>query len=356
MQIKIAAVEAFLQTGSVIASQRALRRNNQDRHEPVPERHSIMRWVRQWRNFGNVQNINSPGRRTSKRTPANAVRVRTAFQQSPRRSARRHALTLRLSRRSLGRLLTDIKFHPYKIQMAHELKEIDMVNRRIACENILARMAQEPMFLNKLLMSDEANFFLSGCVNKQNFRYWSDENPLILHQKPPRSQKVVVWCAVGMFGIIGPYFFEDRAGRTLTVNADRYVDMVGDFVMPELHVRQQESIWFQQDGATPHTARQSLAVLRDLFPNQLISRFGDLTLPSRSPDLTAPDYFLWGYLKEKVYTHRLQTLQELKNTIRREIHAIPRDMIRRVMEAFPRRLQQCIDANGGHLTDVIFKH
>ncbi|PSN57107.1 hypothetical protein C0J52_01295 [Blattella germanica] len=29
-------------TGSVIASQRALRRNNQDRHEPVPERHSIM--------------------------------------------------------------------------------------------------------------------------------------------------------------------------------------------------------------------------------------------------------------------------------------------------------------------------
>ncbi|PSN42879.1 hypothetical protein C0J52_17995 [Blattella germanica] len=55
-------VEAFLQTGSVIASQRALRRNNQDRHEPVPERHSIMRWktiatedsrhpVRLWRRF-----------------------------------------------------------------------------------------------------------------------------------------------------------------------------------------------------------------------------------------------------------------------------------------------------------------
>ncbi|PSN35848.1 hypothetical protein C0J52_26180, partial [Blattella germanica] len=43
MQIKIAPVEAFLQTGSVITSQRALRRNNQDRHEPVPERHSIMR-------------------------------------------------------------------------------------------------------------------------------------------------------------------------------------------------------------------------------------------------------------------------------------------------------------------------
>ncbi|PSN53920.1 hypothetical protein C0J52_02452 [Blattella germanica] len=119
MQIKIAAVEAFLQTGSVIASQRALRRNNQDRHEPVPERHSIMRWVRQWRNFGNVQNINSPGRRTSKRTPENAVRVRTAFQQSPRRSARRHALTLRLSPRSLGRLLTDIKFHPYTPTRVH---------------------------------------------------------------------------------------------------------------------------------------------------------------------------------------------------------------------------------------------
>ncbi|PSN30198.1 hypothetical protein C0J52_26769, partial [Blattella germanica] len=45
-------------TGSVIASQRALRRNNQDRHEPVPERHSIMRWIDVEQTY--ISNIRSP--------------------------------------------------------------------------------------------------------------------------------------------------------------------------------------------------------------------------------------------------------------------------------------------------------
>jgi hypothetical protein len=57
------------------------------------------------------------------------------------------------------------------MQIAQELREIDKVNRRTACANILPKMDQEPMLLRKLLMSDEANFFLSGFVNKQNFRY-----------------------------------------------------------------------------------------------------------------------------------------------------------------------------------------
>lgn len=216
------------------------------------------------------------------------------MEQSPRRSARRHARTLQLSRRSLGRLLFDIKFHPYKMQMVHQLREIDKNSRRTACLNILAQMAEEPTLLDRLFMSDEANFFLSGYVNKQNYRYWADENPRIFHQRPQWSSKVVVWCAVGMSGIIGPYFFEDEDGRALTVYSDRYVTMLQDFVRPELQARQLNNIWFQQDGATPHTALQSRAVLRGLFPNRLISRFGDLTWPSHSPDLTAPDYFLWG--------------------------------------------------------------
>ena len=112
VQVRIAAVEAFIQTGSIIETQRTLRRNNEDRHQRVPERHSILRWVRQWRRIGNVDNNKSPGRNKRIRTPENAARVRAAMQHSPRRSACRHARTLQLSRRSLGRLLYDIKLYP----------------------------------------------------------------------------------------------------------------------------------------------------------------------------------------------------------------------------------------------------
>lgn len=33
--------------------------------------------------------------------------------------------------------------------------------------------------------------------------------------------------------IIGPYFFEDERRRTLTVNLERYVEILDDFVVPE---------------------------------------------------------------------------------------------------------------------------
>ncbi|KAJ4429943.1 hypothetical protein ANN_22147 [Periplaneta americana] len=72
-----------------------------------------------------------------------------------------------------------------------------------------------PDNLHRLIMSDEAHFDLSDYVNKQNFRYWSDEHPFQVWEKPLHSPKVTVWC-----GIIDPYFFED--GHTVTVNSERH--------------------------------------------------------------------------------------------------------------------------------------
>ena len=49
-----------------------------------------------------------------------------------------------------------------------------------------------------------------------------------------------------------------------------------------------------------HTAVISITALRRLFPQRAISRFGDVPWPPRSPDLTAADFFLWGYVKKSV--------------------------------------------------------
>ena len=64
------------------------------------------------------------------------------------------------------------------------------------CDKILEMIEENPDAT--IITSDEAHFYLSGGVNKQNCRYWSSENP---HQKPLRSKKVTVWCAVGFGGI-----------------------------------------------------------------------------------------------------------------------------------------------------------
>jgi hypothetical protein len=140
---------------------------------------------------------------------------------------------------------------------------------------------QNQGLLNNLLMSDEAPFYLPRFVNKQNFRYWSATNPIELHERPLHSSKG----AISSFGIIGPYFFEDERERAVTVTGPRYVHMLENLLDPELarHPVTKET-FFQQDGTTSHTARDSMAAVRNLFPNHVNSRYGDITWPARSPD------------------------------------------------------------------------
>ena len=133
-----------------------------------------------------------------------------------------------------------------------------------------------------LIMSDEVHFHLNGTVNKQNFRYWASENSRELHQRPLYTPKVTAWCGLGKCGIFGPFFFEEGEG-TATVTSDRYNRMFENCFLPELCRRgiNRASIWFQQDGATAHTARASMTAVRAAFPNHVILRFGDLPWPPR---------------------------------------------------------------------------
>jgi hypothetical protein len=52
--------------------------------------------------------------------------------------------------------------------------------------------------------------------------------------------------------------------------------------------------WFQQDGAIAHTAYNSINVLNEIFGERVISRN---LCPSRSSDLTPPEFYLWGAAK-----------------------------------------------------------
>ena len=100
-----------------------------------------------------------------------------------------------------------------------------------------------------------------------------------------------MWCAISRVGIIGPYFFQDNR-LAVTVNSERYLTMIQDFFQPALEAIQLEDTWFQQDGATAHTARVTMNCLRQMFPGRLITLRGDVNWPTRSPDLAPCDFFL----------------------------------------------------------------
>ena len=61
--------------------------------------------------------------------------------------------------------------------------------------------------------------------------------------------------------------------------------------------------------------------------------------PLRSTDLSPCIFFVWGYLKSKVYQGKLRTITGLQEARQREIAAIPITMLTNVMRNFNDRLQ-----------------
>ena len=94
--------------------------------------------------------------------------------------------------------------------------------------------------------------------------------------------------------------------------------MLNKFLFTEIEEQDIGNIWFQQDAATCHTAEATLDVLRSVFENRIISRRVDVVWPPRSCDFTPLPYYLWGAVKDKCYTDKLETIGALKHNIREE--------------------------------------
>ncbi|GFS93123.1 putative transposable element [Trichonephila clavipes] len=131
--------------------------------------------------------------------------------------------------------------------------------------------------------------------------------------------------------------------------------MITNFFIPELNNHDVQELWFQQDGATCHTARATIDLLKDTFGDRLISRFGPGNWPPRSCDLTPLDHFLWGYIKSLVYADKPQTLDHLEDNIRRIIADIRPQMLEKVIENWTSRLDYIRASRGGQMPEIIFK-
>ncbi|GFU62736.1 transposase [Trichonephila clavipes] len=216
-------------------------------------------------------------------------------------------------------------------------------------------IAVVPDFHKRILFSDEAHFWLNGYVNKQNCRIWSEANPQVYVETPLHPEKLTVWCALWTGGIIGPYFFKNDESHNVTVNGDRYRAMITNFFIPELNNHDVQELWFQQDGATCHTACATIDLLKDTFGDRLISRFEPVNWPPRSCDLTPLDYFLWGYVKSLVYADKPQTLDHLEDNISCVIADIRPQMLEKVIENWASRLDYIRASRGSPMPEIIFK-
>jgi len=157
----------------------------------------------------------------------------------------------------------------------------------------------------------------------------------------------MVWCGIVNDYFIGPYFFERN------VDKDSYLELLRD-QLPELSedvdLATRQKIWLQQDAAS-HFAW----IVRDFLNNNYNERWigRGVNWPPCSPDLTSPDFYLWGYLKNVVFAQRPTTRADMKDRIRRACAAIPRETLLRTVQHFQRRLNLYLEANGGNFEHLL---
>ncbi|GFV13055.1 transposable element Tc3 transposase [Trichonephila clavipes] len=114
-------------------------------------------------------------------------------------------------------------------------------------------------------------------------------------------------------------------------------------------------LWFQQDGATCHTARATIDLKKDTFGDRLLSRFAPVNWLPRSCDLTPLDYFLWGCVKSLAYADKPQKFDHLEDNIHRVIADIRPQMLEKVIENWTSRLDYIRASRDSHMPEIIFK-
>lgn len=235
-----------------------------------------------------------------------------------------------------------LHFHPYKVTVVQELLPPDYERRVQYCNWFNANLRNDDL-LDLTFFSDESWFHLSGYINSQNYRVWSAENPHVFQETQLHPLKIGMWIAISRRRIIGPVFFED------TVTAACYQQILETFIN-QLNDEELQRGYFQHDNATAHTAGRTVRYLEQFYGERII---GAGRWPARSPDLTPPDYCLFGILKNTIYQTRLHTLDELKDAITVAVRSITPEQLVNIFENMKKRVDACLAVHGGHFEHVL---
>lgn len=322
----------------------------------VPPRTTLQNWCKLFEETGCLER--RPYRRENPVLNNETLQqIDDLISENPRISQRRIANELGISLGAVNNALKKLNYHPYKIQLTQELQEEDLATRLEFCRSQLDLIESGELDPDDLLFSDEANFHLTGEVNRHNIRCYAKrgENPGFTMERPIQSPKINVWAGVTVRGVVGPFFFLQTS-----VNGERYATLLEGNVAGAIdslyhEARENETnrdtLIFQQDGAPPHFG--GLPWLEENFPGKWMGRGtrqfpAPYPWPARSPDLTVMDFWFWGYLKSKVYdTTPYANKEDLMHTIRDAVAEIPLEMVQKsIRQGYVNRLKLCVLRGG----------
>lgn len=162
-----------------------------------PDRNVIIRAVRRFEETGSV--IPNSGREGGQQglDPERQEEVVTSVLGSRRVSVRDVARTTGISKSSVQRIITEEGLHPFHFTKVQKLEPRDWLPRQRFCARVLQNFIRDPLFIPRVLWTDECTFTRDGVFNAHNYHYYDYENPhLTWDSKSQYRFKFNVWAGV----------------------------------------------------------------------------------------------------------------------------------------------------------------
>lgn len=206
----------------------------------------------------------------------------------------------------------------------------------------------------KVMAIDSTIFRLGKQGGKR--RVWRRKGSRLQRLVPSRGVKVHLYGGITAYGqtrlqrVTGTTGlkrrYSNKRGKLAGVGGTEVVDILHDTLGPD-----GEAIFESQgiddwqlllDKAPAHTSAECTSWMQQ-SGIKVVDRW-----PGNSPDLN-PIENVWGWMKQRVYKKRLQTLEELQAAVDEAWEALPAEMLTKLMLGMPERLRKVKDLNGGYI-------
>lgn len=252
-----------------------------------------------------------------------------------------------VSRTSIYRLLTDV-LGMRKVAarwVPHNLSEEQKAERVTISRRLLQRQQRDSNFLDRIVAIDETWIRSYEPELKRQSAEWrhpDSPRPKKFRQKPS-SMKLMMIAAYDSTGVILSHFVPQGQ----TVNAAYYSNYLRVHLRAALRRKRPNLMnpLILHDNASPHRARETLHTLEQL-------KWETIPHPPYSPDLSPPDFDLFGKLKEPLRGKRYESLDDLKKAAGQVLKSLNQnnslDGLQRLPERWHRVLQNQGDYIEGH--------
>ena len=317
---------------------------------------AFTRVYEKFQNNGIKESFNVGHVRGTNKTDKDKIKlIENHFVKHPMHSVAEAAVVLDIPKSTIYHILRNkTKMKPYKIMLSQKLTVLQKEQRLALCQWILE---QSDETLSQVIFRDDKWFQLSQHPNRQNTRYWSFTKPEFVYDVKTLHVAKCMAFVIVVEGEAHLFWHVDENDKNVKVDTDQYIESVLATI-EHLDFRKLHStyIW-QQDGASCHTAKKTLAFLKRIFKDRIISRWANIEgMPewsANSPDLNPLDFCFWGMAMAEVWKQKPKTIAELKKVVEDFFNSLGPDFIKKCVLNIRKRAQLCVQEQGGHFEHLL---